>query len=131
MSATAIGFARWERAQKIQISLQYIFGIPGGLLLTFFFDITEGGFWVGLAAASISMNIVNYAVYSTTNYKSVVREINARFPYQPLSYGTPSEYEEEEESDEEAEPVAMQFRFRSITRGSNELRENKRNSSGL
>ena len=77
------------------------------------------------------MNIVNYAVYSTTNYKSVVREINARFPYQPLSYGTLSEYEEEEESDEEAESAGLHFKFRSMTRGSSELRENKRNSSGL
>lgn len=106
LSGVVVGLGQ-QHLSKYNILMYFVIGIPIGVLLTFYFELYEGGFWIGLAVAFLCVNILYFGVYRYTDYEATVENITKRNEYKLIND------EEEPAEPQEAEQI---IKFRSLPR---------------
>ena len=72
LGSVVIGLGKQVLAGLVNPVIYLLIGIPLGLLLVFLGEMYEGGFWVGLSAAYLCINMFFYTLYKRTDYKRIV-----------------------------------------------------------
>ena len=98
LSSVVVGLGKQRKVAKVNILIYYCVGIPLGCVLTFVADFHDGGFWVGLAASFVLVNVHYALVIATTDFQAVVQQIAARMASVRLDDEDDEGEDEEEDS---------------------------------
>ena len=78
LSGIIVGLGKQRQVSRYIVLLYYTIGIPVGCLCTFVFKLHDGGFWIGLACAFVSVNLLYLIVYKRTNFEEISAKVTSR-----------------------------------------------------